>query len=193
MVDVKAGEHYTVLPKPIPSLPPVTVFFSFLDKTSYKWATSYQVVEAIRRAVPAGTEVTRYHVSFDPYGWGSGVTLTRAWAAAMHLRYDDKVLVPLFDAIQRDKAVADLEGIRELFSRLGIDKVAFDRAWVRDSVRKEAEWQDEVCKKVGLDNIPAVVVSGKYLLDSSTEGKETGDEVDFGKQFAECVRGMLNL
>lgn len=193
MVDVKEGEHYTVLPEPIPILPPVTVFFSFLDKTSYKWAVFYKVVEAIRRAVPAGTEVSRYHVSFDPYGWGSGVTLTHAWAVALNLRYDDKVIVPLFDAIQRDKAVADLEGIRELFFKLGIDKVEFDRVWVKDSVKKEVEWQNEVCKKVGLDNVPAVVVGGKYLLDSSTEGKETGDDADLGKQFAECVKGMLRL
>jgi hypothetical protein len=50
-----------------------------------------------------------------------------------------------------------------------------------------------VCKKVGLDNVPAVVVGGKYLLDSSTEGKETGDDTDFGAQFAECVKGMLKL
>jgi thiol:disulfide interchange protein DsbA len=193
MVDVKDGEHYTVLPKPISSLPPVTVLFSFLDKTSYKWATSYKVVESIRHAVPAGTEVARYHVSFDPYGWGSGLVLTRAWAVALNLRYDDKVIVPLFDAIQKDKAVADLEGIRELFFKLGVDKVAFDRLWVSDSTRKEVEWQNEVCKKVGLDNIPTVVVGGKYLLNSSTEGIETGDDTDFGKHFAECVKGMLKL
>jgi hypothetical protein len=35
MLDMEGGEHYTVLPEPIPSLPPVTVF-SFLNKTSYK-------------------------------------------------------------------------------------------------------------------------------------------------------------
>jgi thiol:disulfide interchange protein DsbA len=194
MVDVKEGEQYTVLPEPIPTLPPVTVFFSFLDKTSYKWATSYKVVESIRRAVPAGTEVTRYHVSFDRYGWDSAATLTRAWAVALNLKYDDKVIVPLFEAIQRDKAVVDLEGIRELFFRLGIDKVEFDRVWVKDSVKKEVDWQNEVCKKVGLENVPpVVVVRGKYLLNSSTEGKETGDDADIGKQFAECVKGMLKL
>jgi thiol:disulfide interchange protein DsbA len=111
----------------------------------------------------------------------------------LNLRYDDKIIVPLFDAIQRDKAVADLEGVRELFFKLGIDKVEFDRVWVKDSVKKEVEWQNEVCKKVGLDNVPTVVVGGKYLLDSSTEGKDTGDDADLGKQFAECVKGMLKL
>jgi hypothetical protein len=59
--------------------------------------------------------------------------------------------------------------------------------------KKEVQWQNEVCKKVGLDNVPAVVVGGKYLLASSTEGKETGDDTDFGNQFAECVKGMLKL
>jgi len=193
MVDVKEGEHYSILSQPIPSLPPVTVFFSFLDKQSYKWATSYQVVEAVRRAVPAGTEVARYHVPLDPLGWGSGITLTHAWAVALNLRYDDKVIVSLFDAIQRDKAVADLEGIREIFYKLGVDKVVFDRAWVKDSVKKEAAWQDEVCKKVRLDNIPAVVVKGKYLLHPGAHGNDIDDDTDFGKHFAECVKEMLNL
>jgi hypothetical protein len=50
-----------------------------------------------------------------------------------------------------------------------------------------------VCKKVRLDNVPAVVVGGKYLLNSSTEGKETGSDTALGKQFAECVKGMLKL
>jgi thiol:disulfide interchange protein DsbA len=90
----------------------------------------------------------------------------------LSLRHDDKVIVPLFDAIQRDKAVADLEGIRELFFKLGIDKVEFDQVWVKDSVRKEVEWQNEVCKKVGLDNVPAVVVGGKYLLDRARRGRK---------------------
>jgi hypothetical protein len=50
-----------------------------------------------------------------------------------------------------------------------------------------------VCKKVGLDNVPAVVVGGKYLLNSSTEGKETGGDTDMRKQYGECVKGMLKL
>jgi hypothetical protein len=74
MVDVKEGGHYTVLPEPIPSLPPVTVFFSFLNTTSYKWATSYKVAEAICRAVPAGTEV---HATTSP-PTPTGITLTHA-------------------------------------------------------------------------------------------------------------------
>ena len=57
----------------------------------------------------------------------------------MNEKYNDKVIVPLFDAIQGDKAVADLEGIRELFFELGIDKVESDRLCISDSVRKEAE------------------------------------------------------
>ena len=52
--------------------------------------------------------------------------MTRAWAVALSLKYDDKAIVPLFDVNQRDKAVVDLEGVRELFFELGIDKVEFD-------------------------------------------------------------------
>jgi thiol:disulfide interchange protein DsbA len=84
----------------------------------------YKVVESIDHAVPAGTEATRYHVSLDPYGWGSGLILTRAWAVALNLRYDDKVIVPLFDAIQRDKAMTGLNSVRELFFKLGQSRSA---------------------------------------------------------------------
>ena len=76
--------------------------------------------------------------------------------------------------------VVDFEGVQELFFEPSIDKVEFDRLWVSDSVRKEVGWQNEVCKKVGLDNVPAVLVGGKYLLNSSTEGKETGDDTEWG-------------
>lgn len=183
MATLTEGTQFTSLSPPVPHLPPVVVFFSFLDKRSYAWATRYKIVESIRHAVPAGTEVARYHTSFDPFGWGSGKTLTHSWAVAVKLKYDDKVIEPLFVAIQEKKEVSDLDGIREVFDKLGCSKIEFDRAWESGAVMKEKAWMDEVCHKVGVEKLPAIVVNGKYFVNV--------DDIDNSEDFAQRVQAIV--
>jgi hypothetical protein len=87
------------------------------------------------------------------------------------LRYDDKIIVPLFDAIQRDKAVADLEGVRELFFKLGIDKVEFDRVWVKDSVRKKFNGRTRCARKLGWTMFPRWWWAGSICWTRARRGR----------------------
>jgi len=185
---------YTTLSQPIKYLPPVVVFFSLLDHTSYDWATKYQVVEHVRRAVPKGVDVHRYHVStVEPPAFDIGATLTHVWAAAQDLHVDDKMIIALFDAILKDRAVSDLEGIRNVFAKaVNVSGLQFDRAYGKISVRKEAVWMDEVTGQVKPETVPVVVVHGKYLVDGAKLKEMDGFEgEEFGNRVAELVKDLL--
>jgi thiol:disulfide interchange protein DsbA len=122
-----------------------------------------------------------------------GPTLTHIWAVAVDLHVDDKMIVPLFDAILRDKIVTDLEGIREMFWRVAnVPQLQFDRTLGKATVRKEAVWMDEVTRQVHQEGVPVVVVKGKYLVDGTKSDELKGLEGDeFGIKVAELVKGIL--
>lgn len=180
-------DQYTELRPAVSRLPPVVVFFSFLDKRSFMWMAQQKIVESLRHALPAGTEVSRYHTSFDLFGWGSGETLTHSWAVAANLHYDDKVVGPLFEAIQERKEVSDLGGIREVFDRVGCPKTLFDQEWGKEAVLKEKAWMDEACRKVGVEKLPAIVVNGKYVVNVDKIEKAE----DFGQRVQAVVKALL--
>jgi protein dithiol oxidoreductase (disulfide-forming) len=187
---------YTTLQQPLKGLPPVVVFFSFLDQTSYNWATKYRVVQRIRKSLPKGTEVHMYHVStIERAGFDMGPTLTLVWAVAVDLRVDDKMIIPVFDAILRDRTVTDLEGIREMFWKVAnVPQLQFDRRLGKATVRKEAVWMDEVTRQVHQDGVPVVVVKGKHLVDGAILNEVEGLEgEEFGIKVAELVKNVLEI
>jgi thiol:disulfide interchange protein DsbA len=187
---------YTTLHQPLNGLPPVVCFFSFLDQASYNWATKYQVVQRIRKSLPKGTEVHMYHVStVERAGFDVGPTLTHVWAVAVDLHVDDKMIIPLFDAILRDRTVTDLEGIREMFWKVAnVPQLQFDRTLGKATVRKEAVWMDKVTRQVHQDAVPAVVIKGRHLVEGAQLNEVEGSEgEEFGEKVAELVKNALEM
>lgn len=185
---------YTTLSQPIKgSPPPVIVFFSFLDPGSYDWATKKTVASHIRKCLPAGTEVHRYHVSStDKSGWDFGSELTRAWAVAEHLRVDDKMIGPLFERVFKEKTVIDFEGIREVFWRDGgIDKLLFDRTWTDATVVAAAKYQDALTRDLPRGKLPCILVNGRTVIGGD-EIQHMCDDDDFGPKVGQLVRNLLD-
>lgn len=185
---------YSTLPDPIKGTPPpVIVFFSFLDETSYHWTTKDRVTQNIRKSLPGGTEVHRFHVSsYGKSGGHFGHELTHAWAVATYLRVDDKIVIPLFEKVLKDKVVIDIEGIREVFWRdAGVDKVRFDRAWNDHTVLAEMRYQDELAQKVPHEKLPCIVVTGQKIINGQDIRHLNGQE-DFGPKVGKLVRELLD-
>jgi protein dithiol oxidoreductase (disulfide-forming) len=183
---------YTHLPAPIQgTAPPVIIFFSFLDATSHHWATQSHVANNIRRAVPAGTTVARYHVSNDKTGFAYGSELTRAWAVATHLHVDDKVLEPLFDAVWVQRTATDLAAVRELFWRVAnIDKHLFDRTWNDHRVVADAEYQERLTAELPREKLPCIVINGEEVIDGN-EVRHMVDDPEFGRNVGLLVRDLM--
>lgn len=82
------GKQYLTLDKPVTGEPQVLEFFSFYCPHCYQFEEVYQVPKAVKKALPEGTKMTRYHVEFlGPLG----KQLTQAWAVAMALGVEEKI------------------------------------------------------------------------------------------------------
>lgn len=174
-------EHFTTLERPIKSAPPVIVFFSFMNSQSYDWAVKHEIVNNIRRNVPQGTNVVRYHAPMR-FSWEFGDRLTHSWAVAESLQVDDRVIAPMFKAI-RDKRITDLEGIRTVFEEINIPPDMVLKEWMKPWVINEKAAMDKAVAHVDLKDVPGILVQGKYMvnLDSFGDGFNADQAVDLVK------------
>lgn len=70
--------------------------------------------------------MTKYHVEFlGPLG----KDLTQAWAVAMALGVEDKITVPMFEAVQKTQTVQTVADIRKVFVDAGVKGEDYDAAW----------------------------------------------------------------
>lgn len=182
------NEHYTEISNPLKQAPPVIVFFSFLDSTSYTWANKDQVAMTIRRHVPSGTTIDRYHAPIAYSTTEFAQELTTAWALAKYLQIDDRIIGPLFEAIHDKKTAIDMQGVKLIFDQHGIPPLRFDREYAKITVQKEAKWMQEVQRELNLEKVPAILVDGKYLLKLDAFGSDIDAD-----RVADVVKELLNL
>lgn len=161
-------EHFTTLERPIQSAPQVIVFFSFMNSRSYSWAVKHEIVNNIRRNVPQGTNVVRYHAPMI-FSWEFGDKLTHSWAVAESLHVDDRVIEPMFRAVH-EKRVTDLEGIRTVFEEIGIPPDMVLKEWMKPRVTNAKERMEEAVAHVDLKDVPGILVQGKYMVKLDTFG-----------------------
>jgi len=64
------GQQYTTLDKPVTGEPQVLEFFSFYCPHCYQFEQVFHVSDNIRKNLPEGTKMTKYHVEF--LGWPYG-------------------------------------------------------------------------------------------------------------------------
>lgn len=167
-------EQSHILADPIEYAPPVIVFFSFMNDRSKQWAMEHQVVRNLRKSVPQGTTIARYHAPMR-FAWDFGEHLTHAWAVAKSLQVDDRVIGPLFEAVH-DRKIHDLEGVRAVFNECGVPPDMFLKEWGKEWVMGEKKAMDDAVAHVDLDEVPGILVKGKYMVkldalkDSSADG-----------------------
>lgn len=173
--------HFTTLTEPIETAPPVIVFFSFLNSNSYDWAVKREIVNNLRKNVPQGTNIVRYHAPMR-FSWEFGNDLTHAWSVAESLHVDDRVIAPLFEAIHK-KQVTDLEGIRTVFNDIGIPPDVFLKTWGKTWVAYHKEAMDKAVAHLNLTDVPGILVQGKYMvkLESFGDGFDASQAVDLVK------------
>lgn len=174
-------EHFTTLDRPIESAPPVIVFFSFMNVRSYSWAVKHEIVNNIRRNVPQGTNIVRYHAPMQ-FSWDFGDKLTHAWSTAESLHVDDRVIAPIFKAVH-EKRITDLEGIRAVFEEVGIPPSTLLQEWGKTWVLNHKDAMDRAVAHVDLKDVPGILVQGKYMvnLDSFGDAFNADQAVDLVK------------
>ncbi|CAI1117791.1 thiol:disulfide interchange protein DsbA [Serratia ficaria] len=177
------GTQYVTLDKPVTGEPQVLEFFSFYCPHCYQFEQVYHVSENVKKALPVGTKMTKYHVEFlGPLG----KQLTQAWAVAMALGVEDKVSPLMFEAVQKTQTVQTPDDIRNVFVKAGVSAADYDAAWNSFVVKSLVVQQEKAAEDLQLRGVPAVFVNGKYMVKN--DGLDTSSMDAYVKQFADVVK-----
>lgn len=177
------GAQYVTLDKPVTGEPQVLEFFSFYCPHCYQFEEVYHVSDNVKKVLPAGTKMTKYHVEFlGPLG----KQMTQAWAVAMALGVEDKITPLMFEAVQKTQTVQTPDDIRNVFVKAGVSAEDYDAALNSFVVKSLVVQQQKAAEDLQLRGVPAMFVNGKYMV--KPDGLDTSSMEAYVKQFAEVVK-----
>nr|WP_113869776.1 thiol:disulfide interchange protein DsbA [Brenneria salicis]NMN93314.1 thiol:disulfide interchange protein DsbA [Brenneria salicis ATCC 15712 = DSM 30166]RBP56954.1 thiol:disulfide interchange protein DsbA [Brenneria salicis ATCC 15712 = DSM 30166]RLM27341.1 protein disulfide oxidoreductase DsbA [Brenneria salicis ATCC 15712 = DSM 30166] len=181
------GKQFVELDKPATQEPQVLEFFSFYCPHCYQFAQVYHIPEAVKKALPEGTKMTRYHVDFlGPLG----KNLTQAWAVAIALGVENKITPPMFDAVQKTQTVKTPDDIRKIFIDAGVSAEEFDGALNSFVVKSLVAQQEKAAADLQLRGVPAMFVNGKYMIKN--DGLDTSSMEAYVKQYADVAKFLID-
>ncbi|WP_340611752.1 thiol:disulfide interchange protein DsbA [Xenorhabdus bharatensis] len=184
--DFSEGKQYVELKKAVADQPQVVEFFSFYCPHCYQFENIFHVPGTIAKNLPEGVTHERYHVDFlGPLG----KDLTDAWAVAIVMKVQDKVLPVLFDGIQKTQTINTKADIRNAFIKAGISGEDYDAALNSFIVKSVASKERQAAQDFQLQGVPATFVLGKYMVNNG--GIETKSVQDYATKFSEVVNYLL--
>lgn len=185
--DTLAGKYHLLeTPVKVAGEPAVVEFFSFYCPPCYAFANQYGIEQGIRKVLPAGKRMNKYHVAFlGPLG----AELTQAWSVALVLGIEAKVEPLLFEAVQVSRSLKTREDIRAVFGRAGVDGAEYDRLLASEAVRAKTEEQHGLFREFGVTGTPAVFVNGRYRVDN--RGFRGESVAQFREEFVAAVDALL--
>lgn len=183
------GTQYTKLNTVSSEAPDVVEFFSFYCGPCYLFNETYHIGNTIRSNLPDGAQFVKYHVG----AMGSlGNELTEAWSVAMVLGIQDKIEKPLFEGVQKDRAINSIQDIEKVFNTAGITPQQYEKTRGSLPVKSLIYKQNEAVKSLRVTGTPAVYVSGKYLINNGGVSLSSGDSIElYPKRFSSLVNYLL--
>ena len=183
------GKQYTTLDKAIPGAPKVVEFFSFFCPHCYDFERTYRINQALEDSLPQGVKLTRYHVDF--LGGDFAPVVTHAWAVAMALGVEGKVVDPIFDGIQKSQTITDQASLKAAFLKAsGITSEEYDAAWNSFAVKALVSEQQKAATDFNINGVPSVFVNGKYLVNNA--GLDTSSMNNFVADYVNVVKYLVS-
>lgn len=187
-LEMKQGKQYLALDMPVANAPPVMEFFSFYCPHCYDFETTLQVPDAIKKSLPDNTKYVKYHVN---YMGPLAVNLTHAWAVAITLGVEDKVIGPIFNGLQKTNTINTSDDIRKVFTdAAGITPEEYDSAWNSFVVKALVLKQEKTASDFKNRGVPVVYINGKYEVN--LEGMDSTSVESFVKSYTDTVKFLLN-
>lgn len=176
------GTQYVTLDKPVAGEPQVLEFFSFYCPHCYQFEQVWHVSDNIRKNLPQGVKYAKYHAEFlGPLG----KQLTQAWAVAIALGVEDKVSPLMFEAVQKQQTVQNVDDIRKVFIQAGVKGEDYDAALNSFVVKSLVVQQEKAAQDLNLQGVPSVFVNGKFMVKN--DGLDTTTMDIYTKQFSDVV------
>lgn len=184
--DITNGKQYITLDKSVAGAPQVLEFFSFYCPHCYQFEDVLHVSDNVKKKLPEDVKLVKYHVEFlGPLG----KQITQAWAVAMALGVEDKITVPMFEAVQKTQTVKNEADIRKVFVDAGVPGEEYDAALNSFVVKSLVAQQEKAAADFQLRGVPAMYVDGKYMLNS--QGMDTSNLDVFVQEYANTVKHLV--
>lgn len=178
--EIQEGKEYITINQPHSAQPEVIEFFSFACPHCYNFEKEFHIPEQIKAQMPKGTQFKQYHVNWQ------GEELVRAWALAMALGIEDKIRMPMFEAVQGRK-VNDMNDIRNVFLANGVTAEQFDGSINSFAVNALVNQQIQLAEKLNVRATPDFYINEKYHVNM--EGMPHDDSFD--KVYVQTVLDLL--
>lgn len=99
----------------------------------------------------------------------------RAYYTAEELGKADEMHEAFFNEIHVNRNLLDTPtALRALFGRFGVDAQTFDGVFESPAVSSKLRRAEDLIRRYRVASTPAIVVNGKYVLDTETSGGYTG-------------------
>ncbi|PID42883.1 MAG: disulfide bond formation protein DsbA [Proteobacteria bacterium] len=164
----EAGKHYKVLPYPVRTRNADKV--EVVELFWYGCPHCYTLNPVVHHWAKQQADDVDFWLSPAVFG-GTWKTHAQAFYTAEVLGIGNKMHQPLFDAIVRDRKKLNNEAsLAEFFSKFGVDKKKFKKAFNSFAVSTRLQQADSRGRSYRATEVPALVVNGKYLVSSRLAG-----------------------
>ncbi|WP_369601140.1 thiol:disulfide interchange protein DsbA/DsbL [Hahella sp. SMD15-11] len=163
-----AGQHYQVLPAPVPTEDPSRV--EVVELFWYGCPHCYRfdpLVHAWKKKLPEHAYFKAIPMAFNAQ-WAFHA---QTYYALKAIGWEEKVHQAVFDALARDhKPLLDLDSMASFLAGLGVPEEEFRKAMNSFAVKGQVNKSRKLGTDYHADGVPALVVNGKYLITTSGAG-----------------------
>ena len=117
-------------------------------------------------------EYVRFPAIFSSETWRLHAA---AYYTAKALGVVDKIHAPLFDAINKEKRrMGSADELADFFNKVaGIEKEKFHNTMNSFLVQSQLNRSREMSRRYGIGGVPAIIVNGKYRIESGNAGSHS--------------------
>ncbi len=181
MLKYQEGRDYAPLETPVPTLDPskieVVEAFSYTCPHCYKFEPA---LEDWKKKQKPDIALVQIHMQ-----WSGGMKpYQRGYYTSIFLKIQDKVMMPIFDAIHKENKYFENENKwAEFFATQGINKEIALAAFKSANVTEMVDKADARIRAFKITSTPQLVVDGRYVI-STPDGIS---EADAHKRMLETV------
>ncbi|QCI21145.1 thiol:disulfide interchange protein [Buchnera aphidicola (Hyperomyzus lactucae)] len=176
-------KDYIIKHKSIHNVPKVMDFFSFFCPYCYEFKKIHNTKSLIKNI-----NVQTYHVNF--FGGELSHILTKSWIIAEQIGIEEKIVLPIFKAIQETHTINNIDSIKKIFKKDGgVSEKKFNNFWNSLTLKILVQKKNKDVEKSNLDHVPTMLIHGKYIIDYAKI--ENAFKENFSQKYIELIQFLI--
>jgi thiol:disulfide interchange protein DsbA len=182
-------KEYFIKHKIIHNVPEVMEFFSFFCPYCYEFKKMHNIKSLIKNNINKNINIQTYHVNF--FGGELSYILTKSWIIAEQIGIEEKIVLPIFKAIQETHTINNIDSIKKIFKQYGgVSEKKFNSFWKSLTLNILVQKRNKDVEKSKLDHVPTMLIHGKYIINYSQI--ENAFKNNFSEKYIELIQFLIN-